>query len=92
MLFFWSVEEYEREESLVKGTQFWELYDRNGAMKRKSFVDIQFYLHQQQEFQELAKSQGFNVFGLYGDYSYSEFQSNTSPFMIWILEKDLISK
>ncbi len=92
MLFLWSVEEYEREQSLVKGTQFWELYDRNGVMKRKSFVDLQFYLHQQQEFQELAKSQGFNVVGLYGDYSYGKFQSNTSPFMIWILEKDLRSK
>ena len=86
-LFLWSLEEYEPEESLVKGTQFWELYDRNGVMKRKNFVDLEFYLHQLLEFQELAQSQGFNVVGLYGDYSYGKFQSTTSPFMIWILEK-----
>ena len=46
------------------------------------------FCYQQEEFQELIQSQGFNVVGLYGDYSYSEFQRKTSPFMIWILEKD----
>ncbi len=87
-LFLWSVEEYERENSLVKGTQFWEIYDQNGVMQRKSFVDIQFYLHQQEEFIELAQSHGFHLVNLYGDYSNSEFQRETSPFMIWVLGKE----
>ncbi|NET05738.1 MAG: class I SAM-dependent methyltransferase [Symploca sp. SIO2B6] len=87
-LFLWSVEKYEPENCLVKGIQFWEIYDQNRVMHRKSFVDIQFYLHQQEEFQRLIQSQGFQVISLYGDYSYGEFQKETSPFMIWILEKD----
>jgi SAM-dependent methyltransferase len=87
-LFLWSVEECDRQNSLVKGTQFWEVYDQNGVMQRKNFLDIQFYLHQQEEFIELVQSQGFHVVGIYGDYSYGEFQRETSPFMIWILEKD----
>ncbi|MGK7877541.1 MAG: class I SAM-dependent methyltransferase [Xenococcaceae cyanobacterium] len=86
-LFLWSLETYAREKSLVKGTQFWEIYDKNGVMQRKSFVDIQFYLHQQKEFIELAQSHGFHLVNLYGDYSYSEFQRETSPFMIWVLGK-----
>ena len=86
-LFLWSVEEWARQNSLVKGTQFWELYDSKGVMKHKSFVDIQFFLHQQEQFQKLIQSHGFQVVNLYGDYSYSEFQRETSPFMIWVLSK-----
>ena len=86
-LFLWSVEECDRQNSLVKGTQFWEVYARNGVMQRKSFLDIQFYLHQQSEFKKLAESQGFYPVNLYGDYAYSEFQESTSPFMIWVLGK-----
>ncbi|MDJ0747636.1 MAG: class I SAM-dependent methyltransferase [Xenococcaceae cyanobacterium MO_167.B27] len=87
-MFLWSVEECTLQNSLVKGTQFWEVYTRNGEMQRKSFLDIQFYLHQQSEFQKLAESQNFHLINLYGDYSYSEFQKETSPFMIWVLGKD----
>ncbi|MGK7896460.1 MAG: class I SAM-dependent methyltransferase [Xenococcus sp. (in: cyanobacteria)] len=86
-LFLWSVEEWERQNSLVKGTQFWEVYARNGLMQRKSFLDIQFYLHQQSEFKKLAEAQGFYLVNLYGDYAYSEFQESSSPFMIWVLGK-----
>lgn len=87
-LFLWSVEECDRQNSLVRGTQFWELYDRNGVMQHKNFLDVQFYLHQQSEFQQLAESQGFHQVNLYGDYTYSEFQESTSPFMIWVLDKN----
>ena len=87
-LFLWSVEEYDRQNSLVRGSQFWEEYDQNGVMKRKNFLDVQFYLHQPEEFIDLAQSQGFHLVSLYGDYSYSQFQRETSPFMIWVLEKE----
>lgn len=86
-LFLWSVEEYEQGQSLVKGTQFWEVYDQNGVMKRKNFLDVQFYLHQSEKFMELAQSQGFHLISLYGDYSYGEFQRETSPFMISVFGK-----
>ena len=87
-LFLWSVEECDRQNSLVKGTQFWEVYDQNRVMQRKSFLNVQFYLHQPREFQKLAESQGFHLVNLYGDYSYSEFQEETSPFTIWVWGKD----
>ncbi len=59
-LLLWSVEQYDPQDSLVKGTQFWEVYDQNRIMQRKSFLDVQFYLHQQEEFIELVQTQGFN--------------------------------
>lgn len=85
-LLLWSIEEYDHQNSLVKGTQFWEVYDQNRVMLQKTFLDIYFYLHQQVEFIELVQSQGFRIVSLYGDYSYAEFQNETSPFMIWVLE------
>ena len=87
-LCLWSLEKRDRANSLVTGTQFWEVYDHTGVMQRKSFLDIQFYLHQPQEFKQLAESQGFQVVSLYGNYDYSEFQESTSPFMIWVLSKN----
>lgn len=63
-LFLWSVEEYNRGDRLVTGTQFWEIYNSNGVMERKSFVNIQFYLHQHSEFQELFQSRGFRLLNL----------------------------
>ena len=83
----WSVEQYDDRDSLVKGTQFWEVYARDRVMQHKSFLDVQFYLHQLEEFTELVQSQGFNIIGLYGDYLYAEFGRETSPFMIWVLGK-----
>ena len=65
----------------------WEVYDQNGVMKRKNFLDVQFYLHQPEKFMELAQSQGFHLISLYGDYSYGEFQRETSPFMISVFGK-----
>ena len=39
------------------------------------------------EFEELARSAGFSVTALFGDYSYSEFREDTGPFMLWVLER-----
>lgn len=58
-LLLWSVEQYDRPHSLVKGTQFWEVYDRDRVMQHKSFLDVQFYLHQPEEFKDLVQSEGF---------------------------------
>ncbi|MEC4985309.1 MAG: class I SAM-dependent methyltransferase [Oscillatoria sp. PMC 1068.18] len=87
-LFLWSIEQYNFDNHLVTGTQFYEVYDNQQMMGYKTFVDIQFYLHQQQEFAKLLHSEGFSVVNLYGDYAYSEFQAELSPFMIWNLAKN----
>jgi SAM-dependent methyltransferase len=84
-LFLSAIQHYDAVCHLVRGTQFYEVYDTNGIMCSKSFLDVQFYLYEKDAFQELVESQGFEVLNLYGDYSYGPFQANESPFMIWVL-------
>jgi SAM-dependent methyltransferase len=83
-LFLWSIESKNQDDYLVRGTQFLEVYDSKGIMYQKSFIDIQFYLHQPEKFQELFQSQGFRLLNLYGDYLYSDFNQKNSPFIISI--------
>ena len=37
-------------------------------------------------FEDLSREAGFERAGLYGDYSCSPFDEETSPFMIWVLK------
>jgi SAM-dependent methyltransferase len=86
-LFLSSVENYDVDTHLVKGAQFYELFNAEGAMTSKYFVDIQFYLHTKVTFEGLAISQGFTPRSLLGDYQRHEFDGERSPFMIWSLVK-----
>jgi SAM-dependent methyltransferase len=85
MLFLSAVQHYDAANHVVRGTQFYEVYDTDGVMRSKSFIDIHFCLHEKDAFQELVQSEGFEVLNLYGDYSHGVFEEDTSPFMIWVL-------
>ena len=85
-LFLSAIQHYDEDNHIVNGTQFYEIYRPDGFMSSKSFLDINFYLHEKDVFQELVESEGFRVIKLYGDYSYGTFDKDKSPFMIWILE------
>jgi SAM-dependent methyltransferase len=87
MFFLSSWESYDTATHLVSGGQFYELYDRDGVMQSKRFVELRFYLHSKDTFDALAKSEGFRVVALYGDYERAAFQPQKSPFMIWVLSK-----
>lgn len=86
-LFLSSLESYDPGTRLVRGAQFYELYDSNGHMQSKRFAEIEFFLHSRETFESLALSQGFSVVALYGDYARAEFHPDKSPFMIWVLRK-----
>ncbi|UCG56378.1 MAG: class I SAM-dependent methyltransferase [Phycisphaerales bacterium] len=83
-----AVEHYDVANHIVKGTQFYEVYDTDGTACFKDSVDVQFYLHEKDEFQELVQSEGLDTLNLHGDYSHSAFDENNSAFMIWILGKE----
>ena len=83
-----AIENYDAERHIVSGSQFYEILDTNGVILYKNSIDITFYLHEKSGFEALIQSQGFSIRNLYGDYSYSKFETDTSPFMIWILEKN----
>ncbi len=80
-----SMESYDPAAQRVKGAQFYELYGPDGVMQSKRLVDLQFFVHTPESFKALAISQGYRVTALYGDYARSDFQPESSPFMIWVL-------
>ena len=86
-LLLWGVENYDPKEGVVQGSQFFEAYNVDGVMQSKRWVEIQFRLLGKEAFEALAESTGFKVVGLHGDYAYSAFQEETSPFMVWTLGK-----
>ena len=83
-----SWEKHDAETHLVRGMQFYELFDRNGSVQSKRYLSITFYLHSKNSFESLVAAQGYRVAALYGDYDRSPFQPQTSPSMIWVLSKE----
>ena len=87
MLYLSSWEKYDAATHLASGMQLYEMFDHNGSVQSKHYLKIMFYLHSRESFETLAKSQGYRVLALYGDYERAAFQPQTSPFMIWILSR-----
>jgi hypothetical protein len=67
--------------------QFYEIYDADGRMTEKRWLDVRFRLIEQAEFEAMAQEAGFRVVALHGDYDRSPYEEDRSPFMIWILER-----
>jgi SAM-dependent methyltransferase len=78
-------ESYNAGTHLVSGAQFYELYDRDGVLQSKRFVELRFYLHTRDTLEALVQAQGYQVLALYGDYERAPFDPTRSPFMIWVL-------
>lgn len=87
ILILWSVEQYDPSSRLVTGLQLYEMYNDAATLTARSYVDIQFYVHDHAGFEELLTSEGFKVKALYGDYDRSAFREDESPVMIWVLQK-----
>jgi hypothetical protein len=86
-LLLWSMESYHPERQLVEGFQFYEEYDERGLMQAKRMIELRFAIISQEAFAGLADRAGFQVTALYGDYVYSPYEPESSPFMIWKLKK-----
>ncbi len=65
--------------------ELFEEYDSAGVLKSKRLLELQARRIWKAEFQELARSAGFKILALYGDYAYAEFREESSPFMLWEL-------
>jgi SAM-dependent methyltransferase len=72
---------------IVFGFQLYEIYDAPGNLIDKRILDINFKPISDLEFSELIKTLDFEIIKIYGDYSYSEFDNETSNFMIYKLRK-----
>jgi SAM-dependent methyltransferase len=87
ILFLWCSENYDEKKKIVNGFQFYELYDKDGKYCSKSFLDINFYVHDKFSFELLIQGIGFKVETLYGNYSYGTYVRDVSPVMVWVLKK-----
>jgi ubiquinone/menaquinone biosynthesis C-methylase UbiE len=86
-LFVWLQQRYDPQTKLVHVLEFFEEYDSQGMMQSKRFSELQFQILEKSTFEQFIHAAGFEVSALYGDYTYSPFNEETSPFMIWLLRK-----
>ncbi len=87
LVLMWVREEYAADRRTVNVFEFLEEYDAHGVMQLRTLLEVAYCPIRKSEFQQMAESSGFRVVALYGDYDYAEFQEETSPYMIWVLEK-----
>ena len=86
-LMLWSHEQEEPNTGAVRAIQLYEVYDHEGRMVEKRYLDVRFCLLERAEFARLAEEAGFRVQALYGAYDGTAFTEQTSPYMIWVLAR-----
>lgn len=74
-------------QSIIKGTQYFTIYDHQGKQLLERSLDICFSLVDKKGFEQMANEAGFSVQSLYGNYDRSGFDPEKSPFMIFFLNK-----
>ena len=72
---------------MVDRLQFYEFFDASNELLAKRVLPMRFALIDRISFTELANAVGSVPVALYGDYGRSEYLEESSPFMVWILEK-----
>jgi SAM-dependent methyltransferase len=72
---------------VVDRVQLYEFFDASNNLRAKRVLRMRFALLTRSEFAELANAAGLVPVALYGDYHRGEYLEESSPFMIWILEK-----
>ena len=72
---------------VVDRLQYYEFFDASNELHAKRALPMRFALIDRIRFTELVNAAGFVPVALYGDYGRSEYLEESSPFMVWILEK-----
>ena len=72
---------------VVDRLQYYEFFDASNELVAKRALPMRFALIDRIRFTELVIAAGFVPVALYGDYGRSEYLEESSPFMVWILEK-----
>jgi SAM-dependent methyltransferase len=88
-LLLWIAEKFSTDDAeVVEAMQFYEEYNANGVMTKKRLLELHFRLSNHAEVETLATEAGFKVKVIHGDYEYAAFDEESSPFMIWMLERE----
>ncbi len=71
---------------LATGIQLYDRYSSDGRIVDHRTLAMCFYLFHYHQFEALVRDIGFDVLAVYGDYDYSAYAEQSSPFMIWKLK------
>ncbi len=83
----WKRESYDPDTRIVTSHQIFEAYGPNSLPLFVREMHLRLRVIEPGEFEQLAASASFSIADLYGDYSCEPFSDDTSPYMIWVLEK-----
>jgi SAM-dependent methyltransferase len=72
---------------IVVRSQFFESFGLDGELRWKRLLSMRFALIGRDAFERMATDAGFRVAALMGDYSGGPFRPESSPVMIWTLER-----
>jgi len=77
----------EESSGVVDRLQLYEFFDASNELRAKRALPMRFALIDRYEFAELADAAGFVPMALYGGYERDEYVEESSPVMVWVLEK-----
>ncbi len=80
-------ETLDKESGVVDRVQLYEFFDASNNLRAKRVLPMRFALIDRSAFAQLADAAGFVPVALYGNYDRGEYLQDTSPYMIWVLEK-----
>ena len=80
-------ESLEEGSGVVDRIQLFEFFDASNNLRAKRVLPMRFALVGRPEFAALADAAGFVPVALYGNYNRNKYLEDSSPFMIWVLEK-----
>jgi len=71
----------------VLRSQFFESFGPDGELRWKRLLSMRFTFIDPEAFERMATDAGFRVVALMGDYAGRPFEPESSPVMIWTLER-----
>jgi SAM-dependent methyltransferase len=82
-----SISSHEDDNAVVHLKQFYEIYDKNGDLIKKKMLSLNFALIAKNEIEGELLETGFRIKEFYGNFDRSEFEGNSSPFLIYVAGK-----
>ena len=72
---------------IVRRSQFIGRFDKTGQLESRVIQPMEFELIEESTFRQMATDTGFEVKAVFGDYNAQIYDPQSSPVMIWELQK-----
>lgn len=79
--------QYNPLDKTISGFQFYEIFDSANILIEKRLLEIAFMPISDSELKNMIKDLGLEIIVTYGDYSYQQFDEETSNFMVYKIIK-----